>query len=142
MVFILAFTSILVMVYLGLVIGTYEKYTANRIKFTTNSKFIIPLLPIRIIFAHIRWSMKYFRKNDKNMAFIILKMGTIKYPLALGLIIELQLEQIAYEYATSIRPKKVGKKLARIRERKNHPVTEFPPKIEPIMKEYVACMRA
>src|SRR5699024_9055040 len=87
---------VLVVIYISLVIGSYKKLNQNGIYLKGKAKLVFPLVPLVIVVFHLIWSLKSVFKNPR-LSFQIIKLITLKYPLVLGLMIELMLEKIALE---------------------------------------------
>lgn len=91
-------TGIMVIVfaslYFSIVIGTVKKIQMNGIRLKGKTKLIVALLPFVIFALHVKMAISNVKTN-KKLAFQIIKMGTIHYPIALGLLIEVALEKFA-----------------------------------------------
>lgn len=97
--------------YIGLVSGSYKKLNKNGIYLKGKAKFLFPIVPLAIIGFHLGWSLKNLIKNPK-FSLHVLELGFLKYPVVLGLLIELILEKVAFELSSN-------KKIVRIQKRKS-----------------------
>lgn len=84
----------LIGIYLSLVIGSAIKFADNGIQLTFVSKILLLFLPLILFSLHVKMAIENIHKNNKMAAEIIL-MATLRYPLALGLLIEVMLERSA-----------------------------------------------
>jgi hypothetical protein len=87
--------ALLVVFYLGLVSGSRKKLHNNGIYLNGKAKRLFPLVPLVIIGFHVLWAFKHLFKNPR-FSLHLLKLAFLKYPLVLGLFIELALEEVAF----------------------------------------------
>lgn len=85
----------LISVYLSLVIGTVKKFETNGIDFSFFAKILSFLLPGAILIFHLKMAVDNLR-NDKHISLELIKMGTLNYPVAVGVLVEVALEQFAH----------------------------------------------
>lgn len=80
--------------YVSLGIGTIKKFKTNRILLSMPMKMIALLLPLAIFILHLKMACEVFRV-DRHRAWDIMKMATLHYPVAIGILIEVTLENFA-----------------------------------------------
>lgn len=86
--------SSLIIVYFSLGFATYKKFEENGIKLKKRGKILMYFLPIIIFSLHTILAIKTVSEN-KTLALEIFKLGSIKYPIAIGILIEVTLEKFA-----------------------------------------------
>lgn len=90
----LVITVTLISAYLALALGTIKKFKINGFNLSIITKTLVFFLPLIIFSIHVKMFMEMFTK-DRQRAIGILKMGTINYPIAVGIVIEVALESYA-----------------------------------------------
>lgn len=89
-------TITMISVYLSLVFGTMKKFEKNGILFGNSAKVLLFFLPFIIFLIHLKIAIEVIGKDYRG-AIEILKMGTVHYPVAVGILIEIALEKYAYK---------------------------------------------
>ncbi|WP_345242517.1 hypothetical protein [Pontibacillus salipaludis] len=82
---------LLIVLYSGLVVGTYKKLRSDQILFP---KRVILILPFMIFALHTTWFLTQIFK-DRKKAFVVLELGFLKYPMVIGLLAEVYKENLA-----------------------------------------------
>lgn len=82
--------------YVSLGIGTIKKFKENGIILSAPMKMFTLLLPLAIFILHIKMALEVF-KEDGQRALEIMKMATVHYPIAVGILIEITLENFAHK---------------------------------------------
>lgn len=85
---------VIVSLYISIAIGTVKKINMNGIRLKGATNLIAGLLPFVIFALHLKMAILK-AKTDKKLAMELFKLGTIHYPVALGLLIEVALEKFA-----------------------------------------------
>ncbi|MGE7607656.1 hypothetical protein ACQKML_13695 [Peribacillus frigoritolerans] len=130
--------SVFLVIYSSLVAGTYKKLKDNGFNTTGSAKMKIPLIPIFTFYMHIRFALRNYKKNRRN-ALLVLKMGILKYPVALGMLMEVMLEEHAEEICNNEKTAKSRKtKIVKseVRKRKPLKVTNITKESDIFIKEY------
>jgi hypothetical protein len=102
---------LLIVFYIGMVSGSYKKLNDNGIFLKGKAKLVFPILPLAIIIFHLVWSIKNIFRNPK-LSLQVLELTFLKYPILLGVLIELILENVALELSSD-------KKIVSIQKRKS-----------------------
>lgn len=92
------YLGIMIMViYSGVLWATYLKFSYNGIKLNLKYKVYMSILPLFILYMHIRLATRFF-KTDKRKSMRVLLYAFTKYPLIVGNLIEILLENMAECY--------------------------------------------
>src|SRR5690625_4319320 len=86
--------TMLFVLYSGVVWATYLKFKYNGIGLNIKYKMYMLLLPLFILYMHIRLSIG-FLKTDKRKSWYVLKYAFTKYPILIGNLIEIIKENMA-----------------------------------------------
>lgn len=122
--------AVIVVIYMSIVIGSYKKLNNNGIYLKGKAKAFFPFVPSIIFVIHIAWSIKSITKNPR-FSWHIIKLILFKYPLVLGLMIELMLESIAFDLSEQdniIRLKKRKSLKDAVRKSSNYNLSDIPRK--------------
>ncbi|APC48286.1 hypothetical protein BME96_08940 [Virgibacillus halodenitrificans] len=125
---IIGITTLLVALYTGLVVGTYKKFRQNGINFIGKAKLVFPFIPISLIFLHLFWAITSLFKSNKQSIYLF-KMVLFKYPVVVGMIIELMLENAALRISENDKIVKMKRKTNRkkaIRKKKSIELRDMP----------------
>lgn len=113
----LMFVHIALMIYIGLVAGIHLKFTENGLRVTKHSFILVSMLPFIIIGLHGAALVK-FAIERRAVRFRQLFFPALKFPLIVGVFIELLLEKQAQAVAAKSRTldktKRVNKKIRNI----------------------------
>lgn len=101
MIYILLGTMFIV-IYLGLIWATILKFNYNGLKLNLRCKMLLSLSPIYISYKNLVITTKMINKDRSNSLKVISKMLT-KYPIIIGLFIEIMLENTGKSYLNSIK---------------------------------------
>ncbi|MFB1098160.1 hypothetical protein [Terribacillus sp. JSM ZJ617] len=105
---------LLFVVFAGLVSGTRQKFESSGIDITGSAKWFFFIIPLDIIYIHLRLAFKSLKK-DKGFAMYMFKLILFKYPIAVGVLIELMLEDMAFELSENERIARLRKRRDRVR---------------------------
>lgn len=89
--------TMFLVVYSGVLWATYLKFSYNGIKLNVKYKAYLSVLPIFILYMHIRLAARFF-KDDKKKSILVLLFAFTKYPILIGNLIEILLENMAECY--------------------------------------------
>lgn len=95
--------------YLAIVVGTIAKFERNYINLSGTVKILTVFLPLVIFITHLKMAYDV-RKISKHKSWDIIKMGTVNYPVALGILIEVILERHAQMVVFGPRRKELSRK--------------------------------
>lgn len=113
----LMFVHIALLIYMGLVAGIHLKFMENGLRITGRSFLLVSMLPFIIIGFHAAVIAKY-AKEQHVIRFKQLVFPALKFPLIVGVFIELLLEKQAQAVAAKSRSidktKRANKKIRNI----------------------------
>lgn len=100
---------LVVVLYFSLAYGTYLKFRKNQLIPNGKTKFYIWLLPLILFFVHLTWAISNLKK-DYRFSIYILKRLFLTYPEVVGIMIEITLEKLAYNFSIEHSEEKLVKK--------------------------------
>ncbi|SEO11634.1 hypothetical protein [Paenibacillus sp. OK076] len=110
-----SFVYIILLMYLGVVLGTLMKFNENGVRFSISAYLVIPFLPLVLLVLHLVILGGYL-KNKKLVSLQVFFFPVINYPVMLGEFIEMLLERKAQKMV-------IQEMISKKKSRKNHKVS-------------------
>ncbi|MDV2683817.1 hypothetical protein RYX56_05775 [Alkalihalophilus lindianensis] len=136
----IAIPTLMTACYIGLVVGTYKKLQNNNIHLIGRAKYFSLFFPLALFLYHFIWAVNSFSKSPKK-ALSIMGIFILKYPVAVGLLIELMLEDIAHQISNDAEVAKVRKKRAINKQVDKRKLTDISDVPKSIFEEYKTTLR-
>lgn len=135
---------IAVVMYAGLVVGTYKKIDQSGVRLIGKSKAIYLVIPLAVFIIHFGWAIINLTRNVRY-SLHILKLVIFEYPLVIGMMIEVFLETFAYKLSENEQIVKSKKKKYRnkvVRKNKNLDIIKDNERARIFFKEYRKVLHA